>query len=90
MARESVISLCMLLLSLPLYISRLKEMTEYFMFCLLSSFISREKMVRKLGVSEAVKKLKGDVLLPEIWLGFRILSAPDLSHAIFSAKCQNK
>lgn len=47
---------------LAIYISRLKEMTEYFIHFFLSFLSSR--------CCESVKQLKADVLLPEIWLGF--------------------
>lgn len=47
---------------LAIYISRLKEMTEYFIHFFLFPLSSR--------CCEAVKQLKADVLLPEIWLGF--------------------
>lgn len=47
---------------LAIYISRLKEMTEYFIHFFLFLLSSR--------CCEAVKQLKADVLLPEIWLGF--------------------
>lgn len=65
-----------------IYISRLKEMTEYFIL-----FLGEERKVKE---NEAVKSLKCDVLLPEIWLGFGWCCWGVLEPRHFREKCQNK